>query len=481
MRGIDDAVDHEGIAASGNVIEPAADSEVIVEQVKTLFELKIQRKIIGKALGARFAQKLHLVVQEIERESGAGFHRIGDFELVKDGKREQGEISPGKKAVGSVPGIGSGLLRAENRVVDVEVEDLIGAGTGAGVGAHHHVSFAEVAAQGNLESVIGVVASVLENEVAADGVVASVVNKSAGAAALKVFGLRVDGCGKLLFKADTPIDKARDAEIGGIGSEGSENGCCGGDASGRRGAVGVGGEKCVLASTRKRTGYEKDWGFFVDEADAGGELGVSRVVEDVGSGEARSDFVVVDEIVPIKANARLDEEAVGEAPAIFGIGADFGVVFLVQGRGSEGGVTGAGETAVGGSGEAEIGRGERIVAAEESDGAAGKIRVVDNVIEIDSDLEVMAAVPLAGREIEICKSLPAAGVGFLGQVIVSAGGVGIHEVREASVGSEAVIVLDEGESGLEKLSSGEVMLIFDAGDVGGCDVFGIGELRTPRG
>jgi len=110
---------------------------------------------------------------------------------------------------------------------------------------------------------------------------------------------------------------------------------------------------------------------------------------------------VVDEVVPVETDAGFDEEAVGEAPAVFGIGADFGVVFLVQARGSEGGVPGAGEIAVGGSGETEIGRGERVVAVEIGNRAAGEGCVVGNAIEIEADLEVVAAVPLLGREIEI--------------------------------------------------------------------------------
>ncbi len=40
------------------------------------------------------------------------------------------------------------------------------------------------------------------------------------------------------------------------------------------------------------------------------------------------------------------------------------------------------------------------------------------------------------------------------------------------------VVLIEGESGFEELSSGEVVLVFDAGDVGGFDVFGIRKLRA---
>ena len=42
------------------------------------------------------------------------------------------------------------------------------------------------------------------------------------------------------------------------------------------------------------------------------------------------------------------------------------------------------------------------------------------------------------------------------------------------------VVLIEGESGFEELASGEVVLVFDAGDVGGFDIFGIRQLRALR-
>ena len=67
------------------------------------------------------------------------------------GQIEEREISPGQETVRSIPRIRSGLLRAEDVVVDVEVESLVGGGAGARVGAHQHVSFAKVVAESDLE------------------------------------------------------------------------------------------------------------------------------------------------------------------------------------------------------------------------------------------------------------------------------------------------------------------------------------------
>ena len=71
-------------------------------------------------------------------------------------------------------------------------------------------------------------------------------------------------------------------------------------------------------------------------------------------------------------------------------------------------------------------------------------------------------------------------MGFLGQVIAAVGGVGIDRVGKRSVGSDVQVVLIEGESGLEELAPSEVVLVLDASDVSGFDVFWIRELRALR-
>ena len=99
--------------------------------------------------------------------------------------------------------------------------------------------------------------------------------------------------------------------------------------------AGVGdGIKNVLARAGVGAGDQEDGSCIVDEADAGGEFGVAGAVEDVGSGEARREGGVADDLVPVEANAGGDQQAIGDEPAIFGIGADFGVELLVKRRGS---------------------------------------------------------------------------------------------------------------------------------------------------
>jgi len=118
MGGVDHAIHDVGVAAAGDVVEASAEGPVIVEEMEFLFELKIQREVIGKAFGADFADDLLLIGYFREGKAGAGFGGVSQFELMKDGKIEEGKISPREKTVGSVPGIRAGLLRAENWIRD---------------------------------------------------------------------------------------------------------------------------------------------------------------------------------------------------------------------------------------------------------------------------------------------------------------------------------------------------------------------------
>src|SRR5580704_5359338 len=80
--GIDHIVDDEGIAASRDVVEAASDRQVVAEEMEALFELEIERGVVGKALGSGQADQLLLGIEQVEGKSSANFHGVGDFELV---------------------------------------------------------------------------------------------------------------------------------------------------------------------------------------------------------------------------------------------------------------------------------------------------------------------------------------------------------------------------------------------------------------
>src|SRR5579864_7552859 len=61
MTGVDHAVHIKRIAASGDVVETSAHSEIVAEQMKPLFQLCVQRKVPREAVGSGSADELLLI------------------------------------------------------------------------------------------------------------------------------------------------------------------------------------------------------------------------------------------------------------------------------------------------------------------------------------------------------------------------------------------------------------------------------------
>ena len=137
---------------------PRAEPDSSFEKVETLFELDVQGEVVGKPLGSGSADKLLLIVQRAERKSACGPLPCMQLELVNDRELEQRRVSPRQKAVRRIPGIGTWLLRTEDRIVDVEIERLIRASARTRVGRHQHVTFVEVSSNADLECFVAVVA-----------------------------------------------------------------------------------------------------------------------------------------------------------------------------------------------------------------------------------------------------------------------------------------------------------------------------------
>ena len=117
---------------------------------------------------------------------------------------------------------------------------------------------------------------------------------------------------------------------------------------------------------------------------------------------------------------------------------------------------------------------------EEPNRLPKKLRIVRDAINVGAHFEVVSPVPLAWGQIQIGQCLPAAGVGFFLQIVVSKRGQRGDLVWLESVGSKSKIVLIKGEPSFEKLSTLEIMLVFQAADIGGFHVLWVGELRILR-
>src|SRR5258708_17192146 len=126
VGGVEVVVDVDPVFAASDVVEAAADGPVIAEGVESFFDVCVQREPHGEATRAWGLDELLLIIDDVEGESGADLGGIGEIEAFHE--REQ---AVGEEAVRSVPRVGTELLGAELRVVDVEVEDLVGTIAGA--------------------------------------------------------------------------------------------------------------------------------------------------------------------------------------------------------------------------------------------------------------------------------------------------------------------------------------------------------------
>src|SRR5580700_7759808 len=226
----------------------------------------------------------------------------------------------------------------------------------------------------------------------------------------------------------------------------------------------------------------------MNQAQAGGvvgnpnsrrELGIAFVIEDVSSGQARGEERRSNDFIPIETHAGLDEQTIGDEPAILGVGTGFVVVNR--------GVVAAGENRIartswrghdgksvriGGTGLGRLPR--RRLDLQKRDRLAQELRVVDQTVEVGAQLDIVAAIPLTRRKVEIRQGLQTAGGRVFVQIVVAAARQDGLDVAGISMRSEGQVVLVSADSGFEQRAAAEIVLIFERPEVGGFDLAGSG-------
>ena len=109
----------------------------------------------------------------------------------------------------------------------------------------------------------------------------------------------------------------------------------------------------------------------------------------------------MDEAVPVEPDAGLHKQPVVDAPAVFGIGGNFRSLYSS--------CSGAGPNveyrvhgkflSCGAVKHRLVGRTDCIAVCQECVGLAVELSIVGDAVEMDSELEVVTAQPLAGRQI----------------------------------------------------------------------------------
>ena len=130
-----------------------------------------------------------------------------------------------------------------------------------------------------------------------------------------------------------------------------------------------------------------------------------------------------------------------------------------------------------GSPFASVGQGCGGARLHKRDRLAQELCIVVQAVEVGAQLDVVAAVPLMRRKVEIRQSLQPAGGRVLVQIVVASGRQDGLDVAGISMRSEGEVVLVSADSGFEQRPAAEIVLIFERAEVGGFDLAGSGLRR----
>src|SRR5208282_2293662 len=145
--GIDVVVDDEGVLAIGDVIETGAQGPFEPEKMKPLFDVEIQRGVIGEADLAGQADKLLLEVDNVVGIAGAPVEGVIEFEGVNPGQTER-RGAPGLDAVRRVPGKRPSELRTEKGYIESGIQNRIRASLRARVRKKQRIALPQGVAEG---------------------------------------------------------------------------------------------------------------------------------------------------------------------------------------------------------------------------------------------------------------------------------------------------------------------------------------------
>lgn len=149
-----------GILAIEGVDGFDADSPEVAAEAEFLFDAEVEAGIDREARGVWRADELLLEIDDAEREAGAVLEEIAEL----DSPDVSGGPAPGEEAVGGIPGDGAGLLGDIEDRAEGGVEDFIGVGDGARVGAIDFHALGKNVTDARGGGTIAVLASVLQEK-----------------------------------------------------------------------------------------------------------------------------------------------------------------------------------------------------------------------------------------------------------------------------------------------------------------------------
>ena len=163
IGGVDVVDDGVGVLAVEGVDGFDADAPEVTAEAEFFLDAEVEAGIDGKAGGVGRTDELLLEIDDAVGVAGAVLVEIAELDAPDVG----GSPAPGEKAVGSVPGDGSGLLRGVKDGAESGVEDFVGVGDRAGVGAIDLHAFGKDVARRGGGGAVAIFAGVFEEKRAA--------------------------------------------------------------------------------------------------------------------------------------------------------------------------------------------------------------------------------------------------------------------------------------------------------------------------
>jgi len=142
---VDIVDDNVGILTVKCVYGFDADSPEVAAEAEFFLDAEVEAGKVREAEGVGKADELLLKIDDAKGKAGAVLEEVAEL----NSPDVSGSPAPGEEAVGDVPGNGRGLLRGEKNGPEGGVEDFIGVGDGACVGAVDFHVLREYLAQGN--------------------------------------------------------------------------------------------------------------------------------------------------------------------------------------------------------------------------------------------------------------------------------------------------------------------------------------------
>ena len=196
---------------------------------------------------------------------------------------------------------------------------------------------AEAVPQTHREGVVTVVSAVPEQEVSVDRAIQRVVGEAMHAALLDELQFQENGSRQFFLQANAPVQVSRCGERVPVHNERGRQWYRRGLRRRRRRSAGNSGAVCFLRAPIRIEKVINSLPFesLMDQPQAGcivgnpnsrRQLGIAFVVENVSPRQAWREQRRPDDLIPIEAQARLNEQTIRNQPSILGIGAGLSIV-----------------------------------------------------------------------------------------------------------------------------------------------------------